>query len=201
MKTLFHFMIVCCFFGLCHAQTDVVELLKIDTAPVVDGQIDTVEWEGAKELSIHTKNGNAVSVWVTYDSEHLYVAFTDLTDLQNSNLNAEVLVSTGNEEASWTSECYWFHSSYGNCFATGQYYYWDDCSTEPVGWKANTFPFLNGNNTIEFKISFTKLNISPKQGEQLKIAFKISDPLEQHAYWPEAATIAKPDTWGTLRFN
>jgi hypothetical protein len=105
------------------------------------------------------------------------------------------------DDLTWNDHCYWFHASYGNCAAIGQYYYWDDCTSYPEGWAANTFPFTDGNNNMEFKISFAKLNISPEKGQQIKIAFKISDPLEQHAYWPESATISNPVTWGSIRFN
>ena len=39
-----------------------------------------------------------------------------------------------------------------------------------------------------------------KKGQQLKIAFKLSNPLEQHTYWPQHAVIEKTLSWGVMEF-
>ena len=200
MKGLYYVLLLCGLTGLCHAQHDAVALVESDKAPTIDGVIDVVEWAKAIELTIHRAEGHNITVLVTYDAQNLYVAFQNLLTPDQVRLNTEVLVHTQMEDLSWNAHSFWFHASYGNCAATGQYYYWEDCTNQPIGWMANTFPFQDGHDNIEFKISFSKLNISPTQGHQLKIAFKVSDPLEQHAYWPEQASIADPTTWGTVTF-
>ena len=70
----------------------------------------------------------------------------------------------------------------------------------PPDWEANKFPFENDNNNIEFKISFKRLQFTPSANPTIRIAFKLSDPLEQHQYWPESAIISNPASWGTLKF-
>ena len=201
MKTLYCFIILFCFFIKNHAQNNFVKLIESPTVPVIiDGELAEQEWLDAQEILIKGITDRAVTVLLKYDTDNLYIAFRNLTDSQKINLNAEVLINTNIEEPTWSDHCYWFHSSYSNCSAIGQYYYWDNCTTQPMGWIANTFPFINGNNNMEFKIGFSKLNMTPKKGEQLKIAFKLSDPVEQQVYWPDAAFIGDPLTWGLIEF-
>lgn len=202
MKALYFFIIMFCFFIKNHAQNNFVKLIESQTAPmIIDGELAEQEWLDTQEILIKGITDREVTVLLKYDTDNLYIAFRNLTDSQKINLNAEVLINTNIVEPVWGEHCYWFHSSYGNCSAVGQYYYWENCTTEPTGWIANTFPFKNGNNNMEFKISFSELNMTPKKGQQLKIAFKLSDPLEQQVYWPELANIANPDTRGTITFN
>lgn len=202
MKALYFFIIMFCFFIKNHAQNNFVKLIESQTAPmIIDGELAEQEWLDTQEILIKGITDREVTVLLKYDTDNLYIAFRNLTDSQKINLNAEVLINTNIVEPVWGEHCYWFHSSYGNCSAVGQYYYWENCTTEPTGWIANTFPFKNGNNNMEFKISFSELNMTPKKGQQLKIAFKLSDPLEQQVYWPDYAFISDPLTWGVLEFQ
>ena len=202
MKVLYCFVLLSCFYIKTQAQSQSLVLTESPVTLVsTDGVLEKEEWLGAKTLTLKGVSGHEVSVLVKYDADNLYVAFKNLKDAQNINFNAEVLIHTQMDDLHWNDHCYWFHASYGNCAATGQYYDWEGCTSYPDGWAANTFPFTDGNSTMEFKISFSKLNMVPLKGQRLKMAFKISDPLEQHAYWPEVANIANPDTWGTLTFN
>ena len=202
MKALYFFIIMFCFFIKNNAQNNFVKLIESQTALVIiDGELAEQEWLDTQEILIKGITDREVTVLLKYDTDNLYIAFRNLTDSQKINLNAEVLINTNIVEPVWGEYCYWFHSSYGNCSAVGQYYYWENCTTEPTGWIANTFPFKNGNNNMEFKISFSELNMTPKKGQQLKIAFKLSDPLEQQVYWPDDAFIADPLTWGVLEFQ
>lgn len=199
-KTLYCFLIISCFYVKSYAQKDIIQLTESKITPIIDGILTENEWKDAKEISINGITGRKVSVLLKYDAQNLFVAFKNLTDSNKIRLNPELLIHTEIANLSWNENCYWFHASYSNCSAIGEYYVWEDCTTHPTGWKANMFPFKNENNNIEFKISFSKLNILPAKGKQLKIAFKLSDPLEQHTYWPEMATIAKPLTWGFIKF-
>ena len=188
-----------CINSISYAQKNTIHLTESSITPTIDGIIQESEWKDAKEILINVIANQNVTVLVKYDAKNLFVAFINLTNANKIRLNPELLIHTEVENLGWNENCYWFHSSYGNCAAIGQYYYWEDCTTNPIGWKANTFPFKNENNNMEFKISFSKLNITPTKGKQLKIAFKLSDPLEQHAYWPETATIANPLSWGLIK--
>jgi len=42
-----------------------------------------------------------VTVLVKYDTDNLYIAFRNLTDSKNINLNAEVLININTEESTW----------------------------------------------------------------------------------------------------
>ena len=193
-------LLLLCFSAIGYAQNNTLQLTESKITPIIDGIIQESEWKDAKEIIINDISNQKRSVLVKYDNKNMFVAFQDLTDANNTRFNPELLIHTDISNLSWNENCYWFHSSYGNCSAIGQYYYWEDCTANPMGWEANSFPFKNENNNIEFKISFSKLNLIPTKGQQIKIAFKLSDPLEQHSYWPETATIANPLTWGTFIF-
>jgi hypothetical protein len=195
---LFLFIILTVFKS--QGQENSITLKKSDLAPVIDGVLTADEWTDAIEVNIIGPANPQVKVLVKYDAENLFVAFLNLTDATNIRRNAEVLIHTAPENATWDQNAYWFHASYSNCAAEGAYYNWEDCTMNPPDWQASTFPFKNDNNNIEFRISFKKLQITPSAKTTLSIAFKLSDPLEEHHYWPAEAEISNPATWGTLQF-
>jgi len=188
-----------CINSISYAQKNTIHLTESSITPTIDGIIQESEWKDAKEILINVIANQNVTVLVKYDAENIFVAFINLTNANKIRLNPELLIHTEVENLGWNENCYWFHSSYGNCAAIGQYYYWEDCTTNPIGWKANTFPFKNENNNMEFKISFSKLNITPTKRKQIRIAFKLSNPLEQHTYWPKTASITSPLSWGLIK--
>ena len=195
---LFLFIILTVFKS--QGQENSITLKKSDLAPVIDGIIADDEWQDASEVKIIGPTNPQVKVLVKYDTDNLYVVFIDLNDSNNIRRNAEILIHTSPEKTAWDDNCYWFHASYSNCASVGEYYNWEDCTMNPSDWQANTFPFNNDNNNIEFRISFKKLQITPSAKTKIKIAFKLSDPLEEHHYWPAEVEISNPATWGTLRF-
>ena len=182
------------------SQEYTVLIPKTSLTPVVDGVLGA-EWKDATEILLKGLTDQEAKVFVKYDAEHLYIAFQNLINDQQIRFNPEVLINTIIKDTIWNENSYWFHSSYSNCSSVGDYYNWEDCSTNPLWWKANTFPFKNGNDNIEFKISFSKLKITPIKGKQIKVAFKLSNPLEQQLFWPASATISEPATWGILKFQ
>jgi uncharacterized protein YuzE len=42
-----------------------------------------------------------VAVLLKYDTDNLYIAFRNLTDSKNINLNAEVLINTNTKASTW----------------------------------------------------------------------------------------------------
>ncbi|WP_242084863.1 hypothetical protein [Aestuariivivens sediminis] len=201
MRAFFVLIILSVFCVQTHTQEDSLKLVESSGVEIiVDGQLDEIEWSDARVLNLRKGKDHHMVVLLKYDKDYLYVAFKDLTDANNISYNAEVLISTNSDTPDWSNQSYWFHSSYSNCSAVGLYYFWENCTTRPVGWAANTFPFKEGNDHMEFKISFSKLNINPAKGRQIRMAFKVSDPLDQQAYWPEEALIGDPLTWGLITF-
>jgi len=183
-----------------YGQNTALQLQKTITPLVIDGILDPVEWKDAVMLSYSKSEQGAVNALVTYDNEYLYIAFRDLIDANKRKRNAEVLIHTKIEGDTWDANSFWFHASYGNCSAVGDYYVWKDCFSNRKRWKASRFSSKNDEQHIEFRISFEKLGIKPYKGMSIKMALKTSDPLEQHEYWPKAAAIENPGSWGTIKF-
>ena len=187
--------------GFVYSQQNQLQLNLSNISPVIDGILTEGEWGDAKEIQLFRTPEWKIDVLVKYDTEFIYVAFTNLESEELTRINPEILIQTNLDSNEWDANCYWFHSSYSNCFSNGEYYNWDLCSKNSPDWKANTFPFINGNNNIEYQINFSKLKIAlPSSGMKLKIAFKLSDASELHTYWPKGAAIELPDSWGELIF-
>ena len=177
-----------------------IRLSKTNIIPLIDGVLGE-EWKDAQNVNIPISPNLSVTVSCKYDDAYLYVAFENLTTSDGVRLTPEILIATNYAEIkSWNNNTYWFHASYSNCEGKGAYYNWKNCATNHSDWQANIFPFQNGNNNIEFKISWAKLQINPSSNLNVGIAFKLSDPLENQYYWPELATISSPATWGILKF-
>ena len=184
-----------------YGQQDILSIRPSNSAPTIDGVVGPNEWKEAASVHINRSEDWTIKVQVTYDPEYLYIAFCNVQSTKGEDLNAEVLVQTGFGSPEWDANTYWFHASYGNCEAQGEYYNWEDCSNNPQGWQANTFPFTKGHANLEFRISFAKLNIDPPQsGEKIGIAFKLSSATELKTYWPPEASIEDPTSWGSLAF-
>lgn len=179
-----------------------LELMQRSESVHIDGVIRSDEWQGSKKIAIERSSDWRITVHLKYDQEYLYIVFENLTFESNGKLNAEILIQTNAENNDWTENTYWFHSSYSNCYSIGEYYNWENCSTNHQDWKANVYPFENGNDNIEFRISLKKLGIDTTGStNQIKIAFKLSDVSELHSYWPPKAEIKSPQTWAKLIFN
>jgi len=177
-----------------------IRLPKTTIAPLIDGVLGE-EWKDTQSVIINISPNWSVTVSCKYDDAYLYVAFENLASTEGLRVTPEILIATNLAAInSWNSNTYWFHSSYSNCEGKGEYYNWEYCATNPPDWKANTIPFQNGNNNIEFKISWAKLDIVPNPDLNIRIAFKLSDAIEKQHYWPELATISNPATWGILKF-
>lgn len=204
MKTCFLSLLLFIFLGqgTIYSQQNQLQLKSSATAPLIDGIIDKDEWVDAQEIKLQRTADWQVNILVKYDSNNLYVAFQNLSNPQLTRLNSEILIQTIVNENNWDENCFWFHSSYSICYSQGNYYNWEHCSNDSPGWKANTFPFTEGNNNMEFKIRFSKLQIDqPNPGMKLRVAFKLSSADESHTYWPHEADIQYPDSWGKLVFK
>jgi hypothetical protein len=183
-------------------QQDSLYIDLIASEPTIDGVIEKDEWQNSKKVQLVIDSKKTIDVLVAYDHNYLYVSFSNIEQEHAGRLNAEILLKTSSKNSSWDEQTFWFHSSYSNCHAIGEYYVWEHCSNDPLGWKANTYPFTDGNDNMEFRISFETLKIDPSlKNLKINIAFKVSGADEVHSYWPNAALIEDPETWGTLLFN
>ena len=192
-------LIVFAFFG--YAQKAEVHISETNQTISIDGVLEDNEWQDGLVLEMPKLYDRKCSVYVTYDTDYLYIAFKNLVDSKGNKTNPEVLISTAVTSDTWTQDTFWYHVSYSCCTARGLYYFWEQCDNNPPDWQANTYPFTEGHNNVEIRIAWSALEITQLENLKLKMAFKLSDPLERHTYWPEVANIAMPDTWGTLTFN
>jgi hypothetical protein len=198
--SLFILLLILFFVSLQGVAQNSILLPKTTVAPLIDGVLGE-EWKDAKAVSIQLTPNWSATVSYKYDVEYLYIALENLVSTDGLRVTPEILIATNlSAIKSWNNDTYWFHSSYSNCEGKGEYYNWEYCATNPPDWQANIIPFQNGNNNIEFKISWAKLNIAPNPDLNIRIAFKLSDPTEKQHYWPELATISNPATWGILKF-
>lgn len=183
------------------AQEIMVNSIKDNNTVKVDGIIMEGEWKDANFIEMNRTDDWKLKVYFTRDMEYLYVGFKNLVSEKNGRLSPEILISTSSEVGdNWDQNTFWFHSSHGNCEGVGDYYTWKHCGSETDGWEANTLPFDGGNDNIEFKISFSKLQMRPKQGDKIRIAFKLSNVHDLATYWPSSSEISSPSTWGFLNF-
>ena len=174
---------------------------KTTITPLIDGVLGE-EWKDAESVSIPISTNWSVTVSCKYDDAYLYVAFENLIATEGLKVTPEIVIATNLEAIkTWNNDTYWFHSSYSNCEGKGDYYNWENCATNHPDWQANIFPYQNGNNNIEFKISWDKLEMVPSPDLNIGIAFKLSDAVENQHYWPELAAISNPATWGILKFQ
>jgi hypothetical protein len=182
------------------AQNEEILLMPSHSVPEIDGVIQDLEWNDSQTLTMFGPKGRTINVLLKFSDHHLFVAFQGLEDENMTRLHPEVLIHTDTEDLVWNERCFWFHSSYSNCYGVGTYYYWDDCTKNPGSWMANTYPFNDGNDNIEFQFSFSLLRFDPLKGREIRLALKLSDAQERHIYWPEGATLKEPVTWAAIRF-
>lgn len=178
-----------------------IELVQSSGSININGILGNDEWLGSKKVTLVRSDEWKINIRIKYDQDYLYVAFENLAFESKGKLNAEILIQTNAEDDKWNDNTYWFHSSYSNCYSKEEYYNWENCSTNHQDWKANVYPFKNGNDHIEFQISLKKLGLEIAGNNQIKIAFKLSDVSELHSYWPQKAEIQSPQTWGKLILN
>jgi hypothetical protein len=166
---------------------------------MTDGLLDEDIWKDAEVKAVNVEGMN-LEVLYASDVHYLYVAFTGLHKVKGIRLNAEVLIDTSLDAASWSDTSYWFHSSYSNCSAKGTYYYWDNCYPNHSRWQANGFPLEEGKDAIEFKITKRYLELN-QNNKDIRMALKLSSPDNRSFYWPETAQIEDPSSWNIINVD
>ncbi|HEV2388060.1 MAG TPA: hypothetical protein VGS20_12480 [Candidatus Acidoferrales bacterium] len=169
----------------------------------VDGKIGLGEWQNAIALPISVAPGWIVHVLVKHDEANLYVAFVNLQH-GSSRLYPEVMIDSPDlRSASWLTGQWWLHASYNLCEGDGAFnvYRRDGtflCSHSKSGWEANNPPQPGG--VTEFRISFAKLQLASRPGTVFGLAFDVTnatgDAKQIWRFWPAAAQLAVPRTWG-----
>jgi len=193
--------------GLCscfaYSQTDSITIRYTELKPQIDGVISENEWINTDTVKIQRSKEWQIDVLTKYDSEYLYILFIDLVQ-DTSQLIAEVFIEAcDNNGEKWDTNTLWFHASYSDCFESGKYFEWSNCSKTKIDWGANNLPYQNDNDNIEFRIELAKLRTYSiyTKDNCMRIAFDVGDKFDNISLWPESATIARPTTWGYANFE
>jgi len=163
--------------------------------PNSQAQTYTISKSNPLSSSIVLDNNTTIKITSNYTSEKLTVQFNSTKNSQHISFVPEILIATNNSEK-WDSNTHWFHTSYGNCYGNGHYYFWDDCNSNPDGWSVKKNKSVSEN--VTFTISWKKLGITPQPGLKLYLSFKLSSPENMVHYWPKKADIVTPNSWAIV---
>ena len=174
--------------------------ILVHAPPKIDGMLAQGEWDDAKRAEITVEAGWVVNVFYKNDADFLYVAFSNLKT-PSSERYPEILLDMNNDKsAAWTSDDWWFHTSFNNCEARGEFDRYETCKRAKVGWSGNLFP-LDAPGTVEVRIEYEKLGLVSGEARDIGVAFDVTDTHTKWAFWPSSASLSNPSTWGTWRIE
>ena len=171
-------------------------------APVIDGVFTAAEWQQATKVNIIQPGNETTSVYILYDANYMYFAFAG--HLESNAMFPEILIDPAfNRGTSWQSDDWWFHVSATDCEGKGAYGGYDTCATVLANWDAapNVSPGAPATDTMEVRISFTKIGITPVTGDTIGIAFVLTNTVNQWYMYPTSADRMKPSTWIPIIFQ
>jgi hypothetical protein len=173
-------------------------------AIVVDGVKSAGEWDDASMTQFSVGLGWNVRVFAKHDAQNLYFDFEGVTHA-GTRLFPEILLDPRNTKSlAWQKGQWWLHVSNNLCEGDGTPNVYEkngklQCAHREPGWDGNNPPD-DYTELIEVKISFAKLGVEYSQGMKVGLAFDVTDAngkADQKAYfWPAAAKIDSPKTWG-----
>jgi hypothetical protein len=171
-------------------------------AIAVDGELASGECDDAGVVTIEITPNWKVPVRYKHDRENLYFAFSGLKRGVEI-LYPEVLIdSRSQRNESWSPGVWWFHASNNLCEADGAHDVYSlngvfQCSHTKPGWSANNPPSDNG--VVEFRISLSKVSLSPDVGTKIGLAFDVTNAngndQQGWSFWPSNAKLGVPNTW------
>jgi serine/threonine protein kinase len=172
---------------------------------LVDGVIDAQEWSDAAAVIIPVRSGWEITAYCKHDRQNLYFAFKNL-EHEGTRLFPELLIDArGSRSKSWQTGVWWFHASQNLCEANGQHDLYRRngrfaCAHEEPGWHANNPP---GGDAVEFRITLEKLALPPHAqfGIALDVTNATGDAKQEWHFWPPAARLDQPSSWGKALFD
>jgi hypothetical protein len=146
--------------------------------------------------------GNHVdaTVRIKHDGDHLLTAYSFQFVQEESLCFPELLIDAAHDKSpGWMSDDWWFHVSGTDCEAHGTYDVYNDCSVVQPDWEAVPNSELVSDppvvDTFEIRIPFTKLGVAVE--DTIGIALRVEYVPTTYGYWPLAAAVESPATWGS----
>jgi hypothetical protein len=189
-------VILSVFFGFSNyviSQQDII--IPKGTIPLIDGIISTNEWDDAENKIINVNPFWDVQVFYKHSDSNLYFAFSNLKVNGFGERYPDILLDINNDKIiAWQNDDWWFHASYNDCEAQGNYNIWTTCIPDHPGWNANNFP-LNLPGIVEIEISYSKIGLQSDLNDTIGISFIVSDTYNDYHFYPLNASIDNPSTW------
>ncbi|MFC2078427.1 DPP IV N-terminal domain-containing protein [Candidatus Bipolaricaulota bacterium] len=190
-------VLVICAVSVVAAQIDI----PLGSSPAIDGAFTASEWLDAMTVEFTANAGTIhVRVHLVHDAEQLYVAFEYLEYPDGELVIPEILIDPNNGKSEmWASDDWWVHVSAQNCDAQGEYDNYDRCGLTRPLWRGRP-NFASGDDSvpldaIEIRIPLSMLEIPI--GKVFGLGLTVNAwPSETRGYWPAAASIDSPATWG-----
>ncbi len=177
--------------------------IPFGVAPVVDGAFTTAEWRDAVTVEFVAAAGAVhVRVHLVHDVTRLYVAFEYVENPGGELVIPEILVDPDNAKASaWQADDWWFHVSAQDCDAQGAY---DDYSRSHCGitralWAGmpNFAPDPHSVPLPAIEVQIPLAMVPLSTGAAFGLSLTVNAwPSDTRGYWPDAAEIRSPATWG-----
>ena len=180
------------------ARTEIV--IARGTAVVIDGVLDPDEWRDAKTVSLEVEPGWSATVRFKHDGTALAFAFDGLRRGEDARYPEIMLDAKHDGGLVWTADDWWFHASFRDCWSAGKYNDYASCIAEAANFRANNYVDQNASPAaIEIAIPFATLGVA--SGQEVGIAFDLTDTMKTWSMWPARAQLAVPASWGTARIE
>jgi hypothetical protein len=169
----------------------------------IDGRVEAEEWDHGAGLIIDIDKTWKVTVRLKHDA-FLYFLLSGLKR-NGERLFPEILIDPMNRRRNrWEKGQWWFHVSGNLCEGNGEPNVYEkdgvfQCAHQKQGWDGNN-PLTSDGTITEIRISFSKLGIQAVHGRQFGIAFDLTnatgDDGQKWYFWPKAAQLDSPASWG-----
>lgn len=187
-------------FGLPGAVASEKVVIPAGAAPQLDGRVQEEEWLDAASIRLSIENEITVQVRMKHDGRNLYCAFSFTNNPGRALVFPELLIDPDHDRSpQWAPDDWWFHVSGTDCEARGTFSDYSNCKADQLDWKgipnyelSETPPPVEG---IEMTISLEKIGISVDRVFGLSLTVELVP--DKRAFWPEAAVMESPSTWGT----
>lgn len=196
LKMLFYSFAISTFFTL-GLTAQVMIGIPQSAGAVIDGELNTTEWQLAAKTSLIQSNGDTSWVMMQHDASSLYFAFYG--NLQKGQVVfPEVLLDINHSRSgSWEADDWWFHVSATDCEYQGAYGNFDSCAMQRPNWEAvpNFTTGLPYTDSIEIKIPFNTLNYNFMPMDTIGLSVVLSNTVNIFDTWPTSASHLQPNTW------
>ena len=170
------------------------------TAVEIDGKLGPDEWRDARLVTLAVEPGWSAMIRCKHDGTTLAFAFDSLRRGEDARFPEIMFDAKHDGGLVWTADDWWFHASFRDCWSAGKYNDYTSCTAEAASFRANNYVDQNAAPAaIEITIPFATLGVA--SGQDVGIAFDLTDTQATWSMWPARAQLAVPASWGTARIE